>query len=146
MSDKYIGLDLGTTTLGVAISDSLGIVHGVENFNFEPGNYKKAREHVIKITKKFEIYNIVIGFPLTLDGIEQKRCESVKRFCNDLKQVNNDLNIYYQDERYSTIDARERLMSMDYKKAKQDKMIDMVAAIIILEKFLEEKKNGKVKW
>ena len=143
--EKYIGLDLGTTTIGISMNDSLGIVHGIENFVFEVGNYKKAREHVIEVCNKYEIYNIVIGYPLTLNGEEQTRCYSVKRFTDDLKKLNSNLNIYFQDERYSTIEAREKLMSMNYKKAKQDKMIDMFSAVIILEKFLEAKKDGKIK-
>ena len=53
--ERYIGLDLGTTTLGIAISDSLGIVYGRENFNFERGNYKKAREHVLELVNKENI-------------------------------------------------------------------------------------------
>ena len=65
--ERYIGLDLGTTTLGIAISDSLGIVYGRENFNFERGNYKKAREHVLDLVNKENIYNIVIGLQLNLD-------------------------------------------------------------------------------
>ena len=51
--NKLLGLDLGTKTLGIAISDALLIAaHGYENFTFEPGNYKKAREHVLKICEE----------------------------------------------------------------------------------------------
>ena len=60
--DKYIGLDLGTTTCGIVYSDSLGIVHNKENFRFEPGNYKACRERVIYWVNELGIKNIVIGF------------------------------------------------------------------------------------
>ena len=62
--EKYLGLDLGTKSLGIAGSDSLGIVHPKENFNFEKGNYKKAREHLLDIIEIENVKNIVIGYPV----------------------------------------------------------------------------------
>ena len=137
--EKYIGLDLGTTTVGIAVSDSLGIVHGRENCCFEPGNFKKAREHVIELIRKEQIFNVVCGWPLQIDGQEGKRCASTKRFMTDILKEIPDLRVFYQDELYSTIAAKERMdeMSMNYKKEKN--LIDMFSAIIILESFLEEK-------
>ena len=83
--EKYLGLDLGTKTLGISISDSLGIVHPKENYCFPVCYYKLAREHVISLCKEENITNIVLGFPLQIDRNEGKRCESVIRFATDLK-------------------------------------------------------------
>lgn len=141
--EKYIGLDLGTKSLGIAISDSLGIIHPHENFNFEVGNYKKAREHLIEILKEENITNVVIGYPLQLDLNEGKRCQSVKRFIDDILVVMPDLTVFYQDESFSTIEARERLREQNVKEVKIKQIIDMMSAVVILEDFIRSKvKNG----
>lgn len=140
--EKYIGLDLGTTTLGIAISDELGIVYGRENFTFERGNYKKAREHLLNLIHKENVKNIVIGLPLTLQGEEGVRVKSVYRFIEDLLKLDNNLNVFYQDERYTTIEAYERMDAMNMKKGNKENLIDMFSAIIILETYLGGLKNG----
>lgn len=138
---KYIGLDLGTTTLGIAVNDSLGIVHGKENYRFEKGNYKDARKHLINLIDELNIKEIVIGYPIQLDGVEGKRCQSVKRFINDLKNEKNDIIVHYQNEMFTTIEARDRLQALNLKKDKIKEIIDMESAMIILETFL--RKYGK---
>ena len=135
---KYIGLDLGTNTLGIAISDSLGIVHGKENYRFEKGNYRAARQYLINLIKELDVKDIVIGYPIQLDGHEGKRCESVKRFINDLKKEIDNINVYYQNEMFTTIEARERLQSLGLKEDKIKEVIDMQSAIVILETFLNK--------
>lgn len=137
--EKFIGLDLGTTTIGIATSDVLGIVHGRENFKFERGNYKKARNHVLEFASREKINNIVIGLPLQIDGQEGERAYSVRRFVDDLKIENENLVFYFHDERFSTIEAKSRLDSFNLKVSKEKKMIDMVSAVVILEHFLGEK-------
>lgn len=143
--DSYIGLDLGTTTLGVAYSDSFGIIYNYENFTFEPNNYKKARIYVLNLCQKLNIYNIVIGFPIQLDGNEGKRCESVKRFAADIIKENDDINFIFYNESFSTMEAKERLLNLGVKLKDQKKYIDMVSAYIILEDFLNNE-NNKKRW
>lgn len=138
--ERYIGLDLGTKSLGIASSDSLGIVHPKENYNFEKGNYKKAREHLLDILEIENIKNVVLGFPRRLDLSEGDRCESAKRFADDLKLAKPNLTIYFIDESYTTIEARERLREEGLKEDKIKKIIDMMSAVIILEDFLRSKK------
>lgn len=139
---KYLGLDLGTTTLGIAKNDELGIVHIYENFNFEPGNFKKARAHLNEVIKKEKIEKIVMGLPLQLDGQEGKRAASTRRFIDDYLKEFEAIEVIYQDERYTTIEAKERLEAYGYKKAKIDQMIDAMSAVIILEDYLRKEKNN----
>ena len=144
--EKYIGLDLGTKSLGIAVCDSLGIIHPRENYNFEKGNYKKAREHLIDILEIENIKNVVIGLPLRLEGrVEGDRCESVGRFMTDISQVKPNLNVIYWDESYSTIEARERLKDEGLKEEKIKKIIDMMSAVVILEDYLRSLENGTKK-
>ena len=107
--EKYIGLDLGTTTLGIVYNDSLGITHNYENFTFEKGNYKKAREHLVDVVKKLDIKKIVLGLPLQIDRNEGERCKSVRRFANDVLKLDNSIEFIYFDESYSTFEAIKNL-------------------------------------
>ncbi len=143
--ERYIGLDLGTKTLGIATSDSLGIVHPRENFNFEKGNYKKARERLLEYLNDENIKNVVIGLPKRLDLTEGDRCESVRRFIDDMLKLKGDIVVYYVDESFTTIEARERLREEGLKEYKIKKIIDMMSAVVILEDFLRNKQNGTKK-
>lgn len=143
--ERYIGLDLGTKSLGIAVSDSLGIVHPRENFNFERGNYKKARERLLEYLNDENIKNVVIGLPKRLDLTEGDRCESVRRFMDDVLKLKNDINVFYVDESFSTIEARERLRDEGLKEEKIKKIIDMMSAVVILEDFLRSKEYGTKK-
>lgn len=141
--ERILALDLGTTTLGMAINDSLGIAaHPYENFRFEPHNYKKARIHVKEVVKKENIKTIVLGYPLNMDGRVGERVESVLRFKSDLEKEIEGIVIELVDERLSTVEAHERLSAkgLEYKKHKD--MIDMVSAAIILETYLGKKENN----
>lgn len=143
--ERFVGLDLGTKSLGIATSDSLGIVHPRENYNFERGNYKKAREHLLDFIEIENIKNIVIGLPIRLEGNEGDRCESVRRFISDILIKKPDLKVYYIDESYSTIEARSRLQEEGLKEDKIKKIIDMMSAVVILEDFLRSVENGTYK-
>lgn len=141
---KYLALDLGTTTVGIATNDSLGItVHPIETFRFEPGNFKAAREHVVELAKKEGIKDIVLGMPLYNSGDISPHAQSCLRFKDDLLKLDPTLNIEMVDESYSTIEADEKLKvttNLSYEKRK--KIIDEMAAVVILERFLE-KSGGK---
>jgi len=135
--NKYICLDLGTTTVGIARSDILGIAHPVEEFRFERGNYKKAKDHVYEVCKTSGIYNIILGLPLQIDRQEGERCESVRRFEKELLEEHPDLKITLFDESYSTLEAHERLKDSGYKEDKIKQIIDMYSAVVILEDYLK---------
>ncbi len=139
---KILGLDLGTKTLGIAISDSLGIAaHGYENFVFEFGNYKKAREHVVEILKKEGIEEIALGLPLHMSGEMSPRAESCLRFKDDLLKENLNLKIVMVDERMTTIIANNRLLEADLSRNKRKQVIDKMSAVVILESYMATRKE-----
>ena len=142
---KYLGLDLGTTTVGIATNDSLGIsVHPVETFRFEPGNFKAAREHVVELCHKEGIKDIVLGMPLYQSGDLSPHAQSCIRFRDDLLKMDPSLNIEMVDESFSTIEADEKLKAttnLSYDKRKR--IIDECAAVVILERFLYSKGEMK---
>ena len=141
---KVLGLDLGTTTLGIAMLSENGYIHGIENFRFSVGYYKLARERVIYYLDKEGINDVVLGYPLNMDASEGSRAKSVTRFKDDLLKERPGLNIILIDERLSTVEAHERLKEMGYSIEKRKEIIDMVSAVIILENYQARKKEGKI--
>lgn len=141
---KILGLDLGTTTLGVAITDEeQKFVFGREVFRFKSQNYYAARIYVLDLVAKEKVATIVLGLPYNMDGSLGERGLSVKRFGADLLASNQDLVIQYQDERLSTVEAHERLSAMGLKTIKHKEKIDMVAAQVILETYLKARSKDE---
>lgn len=139
---KIIALDLGTKTLGIAITDALHIAaHGYENFLFEEGNYKKARQHVLDILDKEDVDELALGLPLHMSGQPSKRSESTMRFRDDLLSERPNLKIAMVDERMTSIIANKRLLEADLSRNKRKAVIDKMSAVVILESYLEMRNN-----
>ncbi len=139
---RVLGLDLGTKTLGIAMSDELGIAHGYETFRYEEFNYKKGREHVIELCQKYDIDEIALGIPYYASGDISPRAESCLRFKDDLLKLNPNLKINMIDESYSTIEADELLKEQNMSYYKRKVIIDEMAALVILNRYLNSK-GGK---
>jgi putative Holliday junction resolvase len=137
--DRFCALDLGDKTVGIATNDSLGIVHGKENFRYDKDKIEEAVRHVADFLKKEGIANLVIGLPLQIDRKEGDRCLFSRNFGSKLIESIPELKIVYHDESYTTIEARERLEDAGLKKEKIEKIIDMVSAEVILEDYLRSK-------
>ena len=134
--EKYIGLDLGTTTLGVAQSDSLGFVHGVDTFRFPKEAYQQARKYVHDLVNKTGIKNLVIGLPINMDGSEGFRAKSSRKFKEDLENEDSTLKIFLQDERLTTVSAHKTLNDLNVSSKKRKESVDRIAACEILDFFL----------
>lgn len=141
---KILGLDLGTTTLGIAVTDAVSIaVHPREVYRFEKGNFKSAREHVLEICEKENINELVIGVPYYESGDLSPHAKSCLRFKNDLLIANSKLIIHEIDESYSTIDADEKLKEMNLSYEKRKALVDEYAAVVILERYLRKLEEQK---
>jgi len=137
--NKAIGLDLGTVTLGIAVSDSLGFVHGVETFRFVKGQYSKARERVHAFVKESGIKEIALGYPLHMSGEEGERCVSTKRFMEDLLNEDPTLQITLVDERLTTVSAHKTLSELGVNHQKRKESVDRIAACEILDFYLRRR-------
>ena len=143
--NKAIGLDLGTVTLGIAQSDSLGFVHGVETFRFTKGQYSKARERVHKLVKETGIKEIALGYPLHMSGEEGERCQSTKRFMEDLLKEDDTLQITLIDERLTTVSAHRTLSEMGVNHKQRKESVDRIAACEILDFYLRRRESCGIK-
>lgn len=119
---KYLGLDLGKKSLGIAISDRTGLIATFyKNIRYEDEN--KLIEELLQIINKEEIDKIVLGYPKNMDNSEGFRAQETKDFMNKL-QAKTDKEIILQDERLSTRMAESVLIGADISRKKRKKVID----------------------
>ncbi|MDD6250267.1 MAG: Holliday junction resolvase RuvX [Bacillales bacterium] len=140
MSGKVLGLDLGEKTLGIAESDSLGIIaQGVENFRFESCNFSKALERVKYYVERDEIKEIALGLPLHMSGDESDHSLMCREFKEKIESALPDVKVVLIDERWTTKQATRYLLEADLSRAKRKKVIDKMAAVVILETYLAQR-------
>ncbi len=132
---KYLGIDFGTKQIGLAVSDEMGIIAG------KYGTIK--REGIKTDVKKLQgvveqegIQKIVIGYPVNMDGSPGKTVKQVDDFVAALREV-IELPIETWDERLSSVSAEKLLIQGDVRRRKRRKVIDQVAAVIILQNYLD---------
>ena len=139
MVKKYLALDLGTKTLGIAYNDALGFVHGLETFHFDKNQYIVARKHVLELSEKMFINDIVIGYPLHLSGEPSEMSQIVLRFKEDLLKEKPSLNIELVDERLSSVTANKSISERGMNHEQRKANVDKIAACVILDTYLRMK-------
>ena len=138
---KVLGLDLGSRTCGIAMSDILGMIaHGVETFRFKPDDYLTCAKHVKEIVEENEIETIVLGLPKHMNGDIGIRGQLSQDFARELEYEG--IKVHLWDERLTTVSAERLLISGDVSRKKRKKIIDQMAAVQILQSYLDRQKNG----
>lgn len=139
MYKKYIALDIGDVRIGVAKSDILGIVATP----LEVINRKKVKsvQRIKELCEQENTKSLVVGIPKSLDGTEKCQAEKVREYIEKLKKNIEGLEIYEVDERLTTVSADRMLNEANKKGAlEKRKVVDKIAAAIILQTFLDRKK------
>ena len=137
---RYLGLDYGARTLGVSISDETG---GIAS-TLKTIRYIDDQELLVelgKIVKEFNIKEVVLGLPLNMNGSNSVRGAETYSFKTKLEKELN-LKVYLQDERLSTIEAEKVLIGSHVRRNNRKKVIDSMAAVIILQTFLDKRKGN----
>ncbi len=130
---RVLGLDVGSKTIGVAITDELGVAaHPVKTLQ-RRGTARDV-EQVQAIAREFSVETVVVGLPLEGDGSEGHRAERVRVFMAALAA--SGLSIEECDERFSTVEATETLLEADLSRKKRKKVVDQAAAVVILRRWL----------
>ena len=138
---KKLGLDVGDKTIGVAVSDEMGIIaDGVTTI--ERVGIKKDTGKVLDYINEYNCDTVVIGLPLKLDGTDSPQTEKVREFRQKLENKlkgsgMNHVNIEFYDERLTTVMAERVLIEADMRRNKRKEIIDRQAAIIILQSYLD---------
>lgn len=130
-----IGLDLGTKTIGVAVSDpDRRLATGVETITRKTFTADATR--LLALARERGVTGFVLGLPINMDGSEGPRAQSSRAFARNLSRL-TELPIAFWDERLSTAAVERQLIEADVSRAKRDKVIDEHAAIFILQGALD---------
>lgn len=133
---RYMSLDIGDRTIGIAVSDLLGLTaQGVETIRRrkEEDDLKRLGE----LMEQYETRSLVSGLPRNMDGTEGDRCSIVKDFMAKVKETYPDIEVVFWDERLSTVAAARSLIEADVSRKKRKKVIDKMAAVFILQGYLD---------
>ena len=145
---KYLGLDLGTRTLGVSISDTTKtIASAYGTIHFEEDDYDKAINKLSTIIEKEPIEKIILGLPKNMNGSIGPRALVTLDFKKKLEETFK-IEVEMQDERLSTKEASGYMIKADISRKKRKQKIDSLAANIILQTYLDKRKDWKYarKW
>lgn len=133
---KVLGLDLGSRTCGVAISDVMGfLARPVETVRFEDDDYDACLEKLQKHIKENQIKKVVLGLPKHMNGDIGERAEISLAFKEKLEAIG--LEVIMWDERLTTMAAQRILISADVSRKKRKQVIDQMAAVQILQSYLD---------
>ncbi|HFK1701749.1 TPA: Holliday junction resolvase RuvX [Bacillus paranthracis] len=136
---RILGLDVGTKTVGVAISDEMGwTAQGLETIkiNEERGHF--GFDRISELVKQYDVDKIVVGLPKNMNGTIGPRGEACQQFAENLRELLQ-LDVVMWDERLSTMAAERLLISADVSRKKRKQVIDKIAAVVILQGFLDSK-------
>lgn len=143
---RYLGLDLGTRTLGISLSDATHtIASAYGTLHFDEGDFDSLIEPLKKIIDEYKVEKIILGLPKNMNNTIG---ESGMRCLNFSDKIMNTLKIpvIMQDERLTTVEATRYMLEADMSRNKRKKKVDGLAANIILQTYLDKKKgdnNGK---
>nr|WP_296009585.1 Holliday junction resolvase RuvX [uncultured Blautia sp.] len=139
---RIMGLDYGSKTIGVAISDPLGLTaQGVEIIRREDENkLRKSLRRIEELVKEYEVEELVLGFPKNMNNTIGERAEKSLQLKETLERRLG-LPVVMWDERLTTVEANRTLMETGVRRENRGKYVDMIAAVFILQGYLDAKAN-----
>ena len=137
---RYLGLDLGTKTLGVAISDRSGIIARSMKIISHNEDYQFLVNEVKNIVLEEGVESIVLGYPKNMNNTIGERAIVSEKF-REMLEKEIEIPVYLEDERLTTKEATNILLQNDTSRKKRKKVIDSLAATIILQSFLNKRGN-----
>jgi putative Holliday junction resolvase len=133
-----MALDLGTRTIGVAVSDVTGLIaNGIETVRRTSPERDFSR--LEQLVAQWEIGEIVLGYPKNMNGTIGERAKVSEQFAEELKNRFPGISVVLWDERLSTVAAERVLIDADLQRKKRRKVIDMMAAVVILQNYLDSR-------
>lgn len=133
---RIMSLDVGSVTIGVAVSDLFSwTAQGVETIRHttREADFKRLRQ----LTDQYKVEEFVIGMPLNMNGTKGVRAERTEEFAKELAAAFPDIPYHFWDERLTTVIAQKQLIAADVSRKKRKKVIDKMAAMVILEGYLQ---------
>lgn len=135
---RKMSLDVGTRTIGIAVSDLMGMIaHGVETIRRT--SEEKDYERIAQLIKEHEVDTLVVGYPKNMNGTIGERAQACEAMAHKLEDMFPEVKVVLWDERLSTVAAEKVLVDADMRRNKRKKIIDMMAAVVILQNYLDSK-------
>lgn len=139
---RVLGIDYGDSRIGLAVSDPMGwTAQGLETVKSKE-SMKKALVRIMEIIKQYEIKDIVIGYPLNMNGTPGPRTERTENFINKLLEF-GDFNIIKWDERLTTVSAHRAMNELGVKASNKKNIVDTMSAVFILQGYLDRQSRSK---
>ncbi|GAY70964.1 UNVERIFIED_CONTAM: Holliday junction resolvase RuvX [Streptococcus canis] len=135
---RIMGLDVGSKTVGVAISDPLGFTaQGLEIIEIDEEKEEFGFERLGELVKQYQVEQFVVGLPKNMNNTSGPRVDASEAYGDKLEQLFA-LPVHYQDERLTTVEAERMLIEQaDISRGKRKKVIDKLAAQLILQNYLD---------
>lgn len=137
---RLMGLDVGTKTIGIAVSDTTRLVASALE-TWKRIKFGRDTEHLSQRCREHEVVGIVIGYPANLDGTQGPRAQATRTFAHMLGQ-RIELPIHLWDERMTTLAAERALLEADTSRKRRAEVIDKVAATLILQGLLDRLRSA----
>lgn len=138
---RYLGLDYGSKTLGLSISDSTMLIASslkVITYN----NIEELFNELDKVIKDYNVDGLVLGYPLNMNGTKSERTIKTLDFKDKLEE-RYDMEVNLMDERLTTVEAERMLISNGTTREKRKKVIDKLASTIILQSYLDKRSSSE---
>lgn len=140
---RILGLDVGSKTIGVAVSDPFKLTaQGIKTIHWDENDMSSADEELRQLIDEYEISKVVIGLPINMDGSIGERAQITEIYARRLER-NFAIPVELFDERLSTMSAEKTLLEADMSRKKRKKVIDQLAATIILQNYLDQLNLGR---
>ncbi len=135
---RIMGLDFGSKTVGVAVSDAMLVTaQGVETIpRKSPGKLRQTLARVEELIVEYQVEQIVLGFPKNMNNTEGERCEKTLQF-KEMLERRSGLPVVLWDERLTTVAAERTLMESGVRRERRKSYVDKIAAVLILQGYLD---------
>ncbi len=134
-----MALDVGDVRIGIAVSDLMGIIANPLETYTRRGDVERDAKYVADLAKAHQVDLFVSGLPLGLNGLENEQTAKTRAFIEQL-QKQTDVPVKFMDERFTTLSAERVLIEGNVRRENRKKVIDKVAATIILQNYLDSKR------
>lgn len=139
---RIMGLDVGSQTIGISVSDPFGwTAQGVETIRHT--TREKDFQRLGELVKTYEVELFVLGMPLNMNGTKGMRAERTEAFAEELKAAFPEVAQTFWDERLTTVMAQKELIAADVSRKKRKQVIDKMAAVAILQGYLDWRAHQK---
>ena len=134
MNERIVALDVGDRRIGIAVSDPLGITaQPIETYTRV--GYGPDTRRIAQLAQQYDTNRILCGLPLNMDGTQGFQTQKVREFAAKLEEAG--LTVEFYDERMTTVLAEDALLEADMRRENRKKKVDMVAAVMILQSYLD---------